>query len=379
MEIYRLLRGGEVPADQRETFQTYYREYEFGRWTQPGQLHELPARRRDLSNALKTAKTSPAHDELVALSLKFLGTLAGEAIRHPAARYNAMLAIGELNQREAEGSENPEPLPEALPLLLQAFTDANQIDAVRIAALLGLYRHAAINIADAQFRDNQLIPAMLAFVQSKAAAGRAPEGHAWMRARAIDVLGVLGQVGQDNAIPSTSVGHRSPMATRAFRSVVLLPELSAALRIRPTMAWTRGSCAQDWAKWPPTPVSPSLKRMDKEAEQEERKQKRPPRGMMDYGMEGMPPESADMMGGMPGRFWSAKGGRERRRDPRQPPPADDFLERCFLRTDRHEMVGMDGLGTPKQHRPAHHGSRQPGRRGTAGGPDHRRGRAPQAV
>lgn len=310
-EVQRWLRGGEIPADQRRVFESYFKEYEIGRWTQPDQLNQLPIRRRELINALKTAKISSAHDELVALSLDFLGTLAGEPKRHPAARFNAMMAIGELNRREADG-EDPQPLPEALPLLLGASGDVNQIDAVRVAAILGLYRHAALGIADAQFRDNQLIPAMLALVQSKTAAGRAPEGHAWMRSRAIDVLGMLGEMGQQGAVP------KALAVIVADRDEDLLVRCAAARALGSLVypanhgldAWKLSSELGQLAS---DACLAEFERMDKEAEQEKRKQRRPLGAMMGMGYEmgmdsGMMAEPDAMSGGagMPGGFGRPK-------------------------------------------------------------------------
>jgi len=302
-EVQRWLRGGEIPADQQEMFERYFKEYEIGRWTQPDQLHQLPARRKELTNALKTAKISSAHDQLVALALDFLGTLAGEPKRHPAARFNAMMAIGELNQREADGGEGPQPLPEALPLLLGTFTDANQIDALRVAALLGLYRHALIGIADAQFRDNQLIPAMLDLAQAKTVAGRAPEGHAWMRVRAIDTLGALGAVGQQNAVADALA------AIVADRDEDLLVRCAAARALGSLTypadhgldAW---QLASELGQLASDACLAEFERMDEEAKQEERKQRRPRGGMMGGGYDMFPGEDMGPdMSGMEGEMY----------------------------------------------------------------------------
>ena len=325
MDIQRMLRAGNVPDDQRQTFDDYYRKYEFARWTAPDQLNQLPARRKDLINALRTAKISPAHDELVALTLDFLGTLASEPTpRHPAARFNAMMAIGELNAQEAPRvTDNPVPLPDALPVLLGALTDANQTDAVRFAAILGLYRHAELRIADPQFVNNQLTPALLTLAQTKTAAGRAPKGHAWLRARAIDTLGALQGVGQQNAVV------KALEAIVADRDDDLLVRCAAARALGSLTypadhgldAWQftseLGQLASDAAL-------AELARMEEEAEQEKRKQRRPRSGMMGtmgYDMYGgaesgpdmMAEPAGDMYGGpmMPGGFGRPKEDEEK--------------------------------------------------------------------
>ena len=324
MDIQRMLRAGNVPDDQRQTFEDYYRKYEFARWTAPDQLHQLPARRKDLTNALRTAKISPVHDDLVALTLDFLGTMAGEPKRHPAARFNAMMAIGELNAQEAPRvTDDPVPLPDALPVLLGALTDANQIDAVRFAAILALYRHAELRIADPQFVNSQLTPALLTLAQTKTAPGRAPKGHAWMRARAIDILGSLESVGQQNAVV------KALEAVLADRDDDLLVRCAAA-RALGSLTYPADHGLDAWqftsglGQLASDASLAELARMEEEAEQEKRKQRRPRSGMMGtmgYDMYGgaesgpdmMAEPAGDMYGGpmMPGGFGRPKEDEEK--------------------------------------------------------------------
>lgn len=200
LQITKILRTGSIPPSTQQTFEDYYKTYALARWTSSEFRNKLPECRRDLRRELLTAKGA-AHDQLVALAFEFLTDMAKNESFHPAPRCNAMLAIGELNAQEPpRAMELPVPLPAALPVMIEGLTDAKQIDAVRVAALLGLLRHATIGIADAQLRNTQVAPEMLRLAESKSESGRSVDGHAWVRARAIDVLAALRQVGQQNAV-----------------------------------------------------------------------------------------------------------------------------------------------------------------------------------
>jgi hypothetical protein len=90
--------------------------------------------------------------------------------------------------------------------VLVAAVKSTDSDAVRVAALLGLLRHAGLGIADAQTRDGELTPALLDLVKSAPPQGRSPEGHAWLRSMAIDVLAALHSVGPNGSVVTTLVG-----------------------------------------------------------------------------------------------------------------------------------------------------------------------------
>ncbi len=200
LEVQRMLRAGEVAEGDRATFEQYYKDYGLARWTKADHLSEVRDYRKELRNELRLASGTAAHDALRALAFDYLRQMAANEQFYPASRCNAMLCIGELNAEEAPSvSDAPEPFPEARPMLLAALTDADQHDAIRFAAMLGLYRHAQIGIGDAQFRNEELVPALLTLAQTKTAPGRSPEGQAWLRARAIDTLGALEDLGPQTA------------------------------------------------------------------------------------------------------------------------------------------------------------------------------------
>jgi hypothetical protein len=105
-----------------------------------------------------------------------------------------MIAIGEINAVEpAAPGDSGRPLPATIPELLKGLSDPNQIDAVRVAAMVGLLRHAKAKIPPEDPNHAAVSAACLALLQTTAPpAGRTPEGHGWMRAQAAEILGELG-------------------------------------------------------------------------------------------------------------------------------------------------------------------------------------------
>lgn len=205
-DVRRILRDGNYSAVSggEQLVADYYTRYALPRWTLEENLGKLAEFRRELiGSELGSAREGgQPHDDAVQLVMQRLeGFVTNDQI-HPAVRFNAALAIGELNAQEKPvGAGQPQPLPAAAPFLLAQLQDANQIDAVRVAALIGLERHAALGIGDADFRDSQLVPAMVQLANGNGSnPGTDPEVHAWMRSRAIDILGAMGSPGSDGSI-----------------------------------------------------------------------------------------------------------------------------------------------------------------------------------
>lgn len=212
----------------------------FDRMTLPERVNELPDDRRELftqylqQRPLNPTLAKAAHDYLVGITLKYMQVLAGPTF-HPAVRYNAMTIIGDLNEVEPAivGDKHPaEPLPDALDVLVRAFNSPSQIDAVRVAALLGILRHAERdgekeinNRMDADYRGN-LISLMADVVAGTKPPGkRSPEGQLWMKRRAVEVLGALRDVGQGGKAVALLTGiiddEKAPISLRTTAAIAL--------------------------------------------------------------------------------------------------------------------------------------------------------------
>jgi hypothetical protein len=122
-----------------------------------------------------------------------------------------MLIVGNLNQTEARmlgGLRYPAVrLPQAFDFMVDELKKPDQVDVVRVAAMLGIERHLRLV---RQRPQDQPIPdgrraEVAALIQSlldeKAVpASRNIEGHTWLRRSAADVVAALGAVGDNRAL-----------------------------------------------------------------------------------------------------------------------------------------------------------------------------------
>jgi hypothetical protein len=189
----------ENPADQT-MFDDYYRNYFLARWSLVDNIENLPRERKDLCNQLgkRSVGGSAVHDHLNDIVLEVMKTLASGDF-HPAVRYNAVLMIGDLNSVEKVGSEKDVPLPDALKVLMGAAESGKLSDELRVAAMIGIARHARLNIQDEEVRAS-LSKSMLRLATAEIPAGPAASGREWIRAQAIETLGILGSVGENNSV-----------------------------------------------------------------------------------------------------------------------------------------------------------------------------------
>jgi hypothetical protein len=112
--------------------------------------------------------------------------------------------------RSGGDASPPHPLLTALPFMLGEFEKKDQIDPVRVAALLGIQRHVQMEAQNtAKPAEAKIPPAtmaqinttMLALVRtSEPPAGRTEAGHNWMRRRAVEILGWLAAAKPDPQI-----------------------------------------------------------------------------------------------------------------------------------------------------------------------------------
>jgi hypothetical protein len=201
--VQNVLTGKKPLDENRVIFDSYYTWFTFPLMTQttPEALRELPDRRNRFFRVELEISTNPqAHAHLVDLTLEQMRNIVQDTF-HPAVRYNAMLIISSLNDQEVVrvGADKrvPEPMARALPVILAEFQRAENSDAIKVAALIGLSRHlewdphrsAGSNPIPAALR-TQIINELLTLVQAKdPPAGRNAEGHLWFRRRAAEALG----------------------------------------------------------------------------------------------------------------------------------------------------------------------------------------------
>jgi hypothetical protein len=192
------LTKGKFEGNDKDKFDKYYKSYFLPLWSQSKSVGNLPKLRKQLRSELakKSLGGSEVHDRLNEIVLESMKELvAGDF--HPAVRVNAMLMIGDLNQ---SGGDNPVPLPEALTFLVASAADGSKLpDSLRTVAMVGVLRHARAKIQDDEVRKS-LTLAMLRVTSADLPTGPAALGRAWIRMQAIETLGALKSVGDDNAV-----------------------------------------------------------------------------------------------------------------------------------------------------------------------------------
>lgn len=194
--VMKILTAGKVAPDQEQLFDTYYTRYSMGRWTEPANYTMLPKFRSDLRADLQKTKVGEAHTRINDLVLKGMSRVATDNY-HPVVRVNAMLMLGDLNADDTN-RDTPVPYPQAVPVMLRVIDDPQQLDAVKAAALVGLLRHARRGLRE-DMRES-VSASMFNLAKSAGAPGRSPDGHAWMRSQAIEILGLLENIGNANVV-----------------------------------------------------------------------------------------------------------------------------------------------------------------------------------
>ncbi len=209
---YVFLGTNPYEGRNKQLFDGWFKLYYFPQMTHIDRLDSLPSMREEfLKNFLKPGlkKNPELKPALLEIAFEMTKEIA-TGDYHPVARYNAMLLLGELNTTELNRltKEKPEPLMKALGVLVTEFKNPDQIDSVRLAALLGILRHCEIRgTAMPPAARDMIIADMLDVIAEKQPpAGRSQEGHAWFQRRAFDVLGALGTDDQDGRVVTAIVG-----------------------------------------------------------------------------------------------------------------------------------------------------------------------------
>jgi hypothetical protein len=212
---HMLSEGRFDAAGGQQLFDDYYQDFLLPQWTPTKDIANLPKLRHDLGNQLRKKNAgAPAtvHDHFNALLLEFMQKLAAGNY-HPAVRANAMLMIGELNRVE----QPPTPLPEALEVMVAAVQSSKLSDGVRAVAMVGIKRHVIAGVADEDAR-KKLTAVLLHLAADEMPAGTARDGREWILRQAIDILGRLGSVGENNAVfrllANTVSNAKLPLKTR---------------------------------------------------------------------------------------------------------------------------------------------------------------------
>ncbi len=218
----KILSGSISLAAERASFDRWYSEYWLPVMTSPANSGRLAEGRRKLIQDLVMCGDTPdVHKRLTMLVYDFGRKVAQQNETesdnyHPAVRFNGVLLLGHLNDKEAVllGERRP-PVPyrEAFGRLVTYAADDKQIDAVRLAALLGVKRHVELRTKFPQFagqlatnEQTTVLTNMAKLVSTdQPPPGRTRDGHDWMRAIAAETLGLFGIPGPNSTAVSSLV------------------------------------------------------------------------------------------------------------------------------------------------------------------------------
>ena len=200
-KVRKILRSGSFDA---QVFNQWYSQSFLPVMTspKPAALGKLSERRRTLMKDLSlAADNASAHKALVDLIReKTVDVTKGKY--HPSVQFNFVYLLGQLNDQEASISDRRPAVPhaQAFPLLVKFLTSENHMDAVKMAALLGIQRHVQLRTQfpaeSGELSANEkanVTKALVTITNAKdPPKGRTREGHDWFRGVAAESLGYLG-------------------------------------------------------------------------------------------------------------------------------------------------------------------------------------------
>ena len=200
-------------------------------------VNDLPdVRLRLFRDFIQRASNQQAREELINLTYTYMwGIVRGNF--HPLAKFNAMLVVGALNESEARtggGSPSPPlPLAKALQDMIVELENPQQNDAVRVAAMIGIQRHAKLD--GQQPASNRMAGSKKVDLVGKVAkilygvkpVNRSQVGHNWLRRMAIETIGYTHDPG---------VGNKN---AKEFARILADESESRSMRLAAGLAYSR--------------------------------------------------------------------------------------------------------------------------------------------
>ncbi len=183
-------KASVIGSGDSDQIKDFLRKYYLARWTVRANARDLVKYRQELEQDA-TGLSGDAQAKFLTEVVSALNSYAGSDACYPACRFNAALAIGTLNEAAGDRQSGGTPYAGAItPLATLVNSDKKPYpDYVRLAALIGLERHAELGIKDDKTRNNvkSLFVKILdpAFAEAK---GIRPEIYSWFQEKAIQGL-----------------------------------------------------------------------------------------------------------------------------------------------------------------------------------------------
>jgi hypothetical protein len=211
--VDRVVKGSETYDAQKANVNAFFTKYYFPAMTRTGpeDLANLGKMRYDLFDRyLRRTNNEQLQRDITQMAYRALGPIAVRTnpTYHPAARYNAVLVIGLLDEQYAieQGANRrpPKPLLEATEFLTKIIANPDNpvvTPALVVGAFVGLERHAQYREAIPPETLNKMIDAALKMARREEPLDDVSlEVFRWIRLQAARTLAKLGIVGPEGKI-----------------------------------------------------------------------------------------------------------------------------------------------------------------------------------
>jgi hypothetical protein len=226
LDVKRVVSAPGTPSEaDKKTIDTYLGAGFFSQFvTKPGvpalDGAILPALRKDYGNMVRGVGKTPGHDYLNAKAFDFANRVIKGPPKSfsPAAKYNAMLLIADMNESDVPGAIKPNMAALGMMTKCLAIPADSQMAYLKPAALIGITRLAE----EKALPPNTIAPisaALLKVLEEKdPPAGGSASAHNFMRRSAARALAAIGSPGPKNEVVT------------AIRSIMLDPNAKFTMR-----------------------------------------------------------------------------------------------------------------------------------------------------
>lgn len=190
-EAMTMINTGTVTS--KEVLKNYYLSL-FAEMSAPLKANNMHRNRANIKAQLQkagNASTQQTHTESNALLLSALPNLIRSDRYHAAFRYNCALLLADLDETEKQGFTGvAKPLPASLDKMIELLADKKLTnDSVRIAAIVGLTRHAKDGDPASRPKIAKAVVSYLDALEKDDSSGRKRDVKYWLEARAMECLG----------------------------------------------------------------------------------------------------------------------------------------------------------------------------------------------
>ena len=229
-ELKEAISTGGAPTEaQRKTFQQFYIYHVLASMTRPEGWSDpelMPEWRRQVVSDLDRLRDNPTKHRYVRdLIFSTASKIAANADYAPVTRYNALLIVGELNEREKQGSGREIrpaiPYARARDELLKLANNPKEEEAIRIGALIGLARHARLMAAADAKPNTNIARTFISILKTEPSPNGDNDGLWWMQRIAVDAIGNMGKAAAAPSLETVLADSSRPIYLRCAAAEAL--------------------------------------------------------------------------------------------------------------------------------------------------------------